>query len=95
VRYRRKQPGAFYAYPEHVRGLRGKWKRLLWRLGFDPLTVRERLVQVRREADDWKRWGDEFANAVVVLWGDHRDEIRAEIERTRAAAHSGGEPTNG
>lgn len=90
----RQDPDGFYAYPEHVRGVRGVWKRLLWRLGFDPLTVRQRLAQVRREADDWKRWGDEFAAAVLVLWGDHRDEIRSEIERARVAsgaAHGGTE----
>lgn len=85
----RKSPDHFYAYPEHYHGLRGVWKRLLWWMGFDPLTVRQRLAQVRREADDWKRWGDEFAAAVLVLWGDHRDEIRSEIERARAVLDKG------
>lgn len=88
----RKQPGGFYAYPDSERfpGLRGVWKKLLWRLGFDPLTVRQRLAQVRREAADWQRWGDEFATAVMTLWGDHRDEIRSEIERARANPSPGG-----
>lgn len=51
--------------------------------GFDPLTVRQRLAQVRREAHDWKHWGEERSLAVWNLWGDHRDEIRTEIERLR------------
>ena len=55
----RKDPGGFYAYPEHYHGLRGIWKRLLWRRGFDPLTIRQRLRQVDTERADWKRWGDE------------------------------------
>jgi hypothetical protein len=53
---RRQQPGEWHNYPEHRRGLDGAVRRLLWRLGFDPLTVYERLAQVRRERDDWRRW---------------------------------------
>ena len=82
--YEKQRPGGFYAYPSHFRGVRGVWKRLVWWCGLDPLTIRQRLAQVRSEADDWKRWGDEFAGAVMVLWGDHRDEIRSEIERARS-----------
>ena len=66
--YLRKKADGFYAYPEHVSGARGAWKRLLWRLGFDPLTVRQRLRQVEREAADWKRWGDESATATFAVW---------------------------
>lgn len=84
----RQRPELFYAKPEHVRGIRGVWKRVLWRLGFDPLTVRQRLAQVRQEAEDWQRWLDEFASAVLVLWGDHRDEIQEQIHRTRRAPES-------
>lgn len=51
---RHQQPGAFYAYPDHRYGLGGLARRILWRLGFDPLTVRERLVQVDLEREFWK-----------------------------------------
>lgn len=47
---RRKRPGKFYAYPEH----RSMFRRMLWHLGFDPLTVRERLRQVDTERLYWK-----------------------------------------
>ncbi len=50
----RQDPAAFDAYPEHVSGIRGMWKRLLWRMGFDPLTVRQRLEQVDIERRYWK-----------------------------------------
>lgn len=50
----RKQPGCFYAYPEHTHGLAGVVRRVLWKLGFDPLTVRERLHQVDIEREYWK-----------------------------------------
>jgi len=62
--HERKRDGGWYAYPQH----RSWWRRLLWRLGFDPLTVRERLAQVRIEAADWKRWGDEAAVATRLAW---------------------------
>ena len=45
----------FYNYPEHL----SPWRRLLWRLGFDPLTTRERLAQVRTEAAYWKQQAEE------------------------------------
>ena len=48
---RRQKPGEWHAYPEHRHGFSGVVRRLLWRLGFDPLTVYERLDQVRRERD--------------------------------------------
>ena len=44
---RRQKPGEFHNYPEH----RSAFRRLLWRLGFDPLTVYERLEQVRAERE--------------------------------------------
>lgn len=81
----RKDPDAFYAYPAHL----SPWRWLLWRLGFDPLTLRERLAQVRREAADWKRWGQESAEATFRVWGAGRNEvewgdaIRTEIARAR------------
>lgn len=50
----RKQPGRFYAYPDHLFGIGGWTRRLLWKLGFDPLTVRERLEQVEVEREYWK-----------------------------------------
>jgi hypothetical protein len=51
---RRQHPGEFHAYPDHHHGLGGVVRRALWRLGFDPLTVYERLTQVTRERDYWK-----------------------------------------
>jgi len=51
---RRQHEGEFHAYPEHRHGLDGMARRLLWRLGFDPLTVYERLAQVRVENAYWK-----------------------------------------
>lgn len=48
---RRQKPGEFHNYPEH----RSIFRRMLWRLGFDPLTVYERLEQVRAEREDYKR----------------------------------------
>lgn len=88
----RKHPGGFYAFPSHVRGPRGAWKRLLWRLGFDPLTVRQRLRQVRREAADWKRWGDESARATYVAWGEGRSRIEwgDAIQEAKAKLRAGG-----
>ncbi len=50
----RKRVGMFYAYPEHVKGIRGVVKRAWWQLGFDPLTIRQRLVQVDIEREYWK-----------------------------------------
>ncbi len=52
IGHERQQLGAFYAYPEH----RSRWSRLLWRLGFDPLSRQERINQMRVEIVDWKRW---------------------------------------
>jgi len=51
----RQKPDGFYAYPEH----HNTWRRLLWRLGFDPLTIRERLAQVDSERIYWKRLADD------------------------------------
>lgn len=91
----RQRPGGFYARPECDErdrrgcGLRGAYRRLLWRLGFDPLTVRQRLAQTRREAEDWKRWGEEAADATYAAWGEDRsrvewgDAIRTKIEEAR------------
>lgn len=67
---RRQKPGEWHAYPEHRHGLGGVVRRLLWRLGFDPLTVYERLAQVTHEREGYKRWlrerEDDDARA---LWG--------------------------
>jgi hypothetical protein len=52
---RRQKPGEFHNYPEHIRGLGGVVRRLLWRLGFDPLTVYERLAQIDVERRYWKQ----------------------------------------
>lgn len=52
----RQKPEGTYTYPEHRRGLNGKVRRLLWRLGFDSLTVYERLRQVETERDQYKTW---------------------------------------
>lgn len=90
--HERKRPGGFYAYPEDA----SLWRRLLWRLGFDPLTRKERLAQVRREAADWKRWdaegriaasevGQRLTGFTRIEWAD---EVRAHIERSRAAGGS-------
>jgi hypothetical protein len=57
----RQKRGGSYAYPEHHHGVTSVVRRLLWRLGFDPLTVYERLAQVDRERAYWKSrsetWG--------------------------------------
>ena len=51
----RQRPDRFYAYPEHVPMWPIGWlRRLLWKLGFDPLTVYERLRQVDHEREYWK-----------------------------------------
>ena len=52
---RRQKPGEFHNYPEH----RSIFRRLLWRLGFDPLTVYERLSQVRHERDYYANRAEE------------------------------------
>jgi hypothetical protein len=54
---RRQKPGEFHNYPEH----RSICRRALWRLGFDPLTVYERLEQVRAEAKYWESKAEESA----------------------------------
>ena len=51
---RRQHPGEFHAYPSHRHGLSGIVRRVLWKLGFDPLTVYERLRQVDVERQFWK-----------------------------------------
>jgi len=48
----------FYTYPEHIHGLRGVIARLLYRLGYDYLTPRQRLAQVRIEATYWRNKAD-------------------------------------
>lgn len=55
--YRRMKPGRFHSYPEHEPMLPlGWWHRLLWKLGFDPLSDGRRVKQLLVERDDWKRW---------------------------------------
>jgi hypothetical protein len=44
------RPEGFYAYPENG----SLWRRLLWRRGFDPLTVSERLTMTRVERDHYR-----------------------------------------
>lgn len=68
---RRQKPGEHHNYPEH----RSVARRLLWRLGFDPLTVYERLAQVRHERDDYARMMDEAQQQVERL----ADFIMAEV----------------
>lgn len=51
---RRQHEGEWHAHPEHRHGIGGAVRQVLWHLGFDPLTVYERLAQVRRERDYWK-----------------------------------------
>ena len=51
---RRQKPGESHVYPEHRKGIGGILRRLLWKLGFDPLTVYERLGQVDYEREYWK-----------------------------------------
>lgn len=58
----------WHAYPEARRGLRGVRGRLLWQLGFDPLTTRERMRQLVKERDDYKRWLWQAENPGLV-WG--------------------------
>lgn len=73
----RQDPDGFYACPDHYSGLRGAWKRTLWRLGYDPLTIRQRLAQVDVERQHWK---ERFAEMERLA-----DELEAAI---RASQHS-------
>ena len=50
---RRQKAGESHVYPEHRKGVSGVIRRLLWKLGFDPLTVYERLAQVDIEREYW------------------------------------------
>ena len=45
----RQDPDSSYAYPDH----RGWFRKLLWKLGFDSLTVYERLKQTDKEREYW------------------------------------------
>lgn len=49
----RQEEGQFYSYPEEAHGVKGVLRRLVWKLGFDPLTVYERLAQVDIERKYW------------------------------------------
>lgn len=49
--FRRQRKEGFYTYPDH----KGRLRRLLWRLGFDPLTVYERLDQTEIERNYYKQ----------------------------------------
>jgi hypothetical protein len=60
---RRQKPGEFHNYPEH----RSIIRRLMWTLGFDPLTVYERLEQVRAEAEYWEGKAEEAALRSIDL----------------------------
>lgn len=51
---RRQKPGELHVYPEHRKGIGGVIRRLLWKLGFDPLTVYERLEQTDVERKYWQ-----------------------------------------
>lgn len=51
---RRQKSGEFHAYPEHRKGVGGVIRRLLWKMGFDPLTVYERLTQTETESKYWQ-----------------------------------------
>ena len=62
----------FYTFPEHVRGLRGVIARLLHRFGFDYLTPRKRLAQVRVEASYWRGRADDMEARAI------RAEVRAD-----------------
>ena len=59
---RRKKHGEFHNYPEH----RSIARRLLWRLGFDPLTVYERLAQVIHERDYYAELANEVQHRLRV-----------------------------
>lgn len=49
----RQKADGCYSYPEHRRGVGGVIRRILWKLGFDPLTVYERLHQADTERKYW------------------------------------------
>jgi len=51
---RRKQPGYTYRRPEREPGVVNLARYALWRLGFDPLTTGERLLQAELERDHWR-----------------------------------------
>lgn len=85
----RQRLDGFYAYPENL----NVWRRLLWHLGFDPLTVRERSRQYDIERSEWKRWGDEWAVAALALYpAIDTDAVRTEIERRKRWHYDIGEP---
>jgi len=58
----RRRPTWHYNEPRTLR------RRLWWAFGYDPLTIRQRLAQVRAEAADWRRW-----EAVASAKADHLD----------------------
>ena len=76
----RQTPNGHYTYPSH----RPWWSKLLWRLGFDPLTTRERLAQVQRENEDWKRW-EEDARREMGAWKAAAQEWGARARRAEAS----------
>ena len=83
---RRQKDGEFHNYPEHRHGFSGVVRRLLWRLGFDPLTVYERLDQVRRERDDYKRWMNLAHESRIEAENPGIDMDRVRRERADRAA---------
>jgi hypothetical protein len=76
----RQRPDGFYAYPEHRHGVSGAVRRILWRLGFDPLTARERLAQVEQERDEYKRWLGNAEKSVGRLRDQLEEAHLARIE---------------
>ena len=83
---RRQKSGEFHNYPEH----RGVMRRLLWRLGFDPLTVYERLAQVRHERDYYAELSKEVQHRLLVA-SFERDVATAELNpRPRASSEPDG-----
>ncbi len=62
----RQKSGGFYAHPN------GLIRRLLWKLGFDPLTVYERLKQVDTERANWKEDAKRYAQN-AAHWEEKSD----------------------
>ncbi len=60
----RQRAGRTYPEPGRKPGLGNLVRRWMWRHGFDPLTVRERLAQVDLEREAWKNSYNELVDKV-------------------------------
>ena len=85
----RRHPTWHYTEPRALR------RRLWWAFGYDPLTLRQRLAQIRAEADWWKcRALDAEAEVEQARASAETTEaaLREHAARDRVARSSGGDP---